>query len=397
MSQYFLVAGSSAEDSKDALFTVLKSRIEKSRLADSIHLLEVPENLKFGSFDSLIKQADELAKQDTLVEATVRRIERHLCELEPSADFRVFSSRSEVPVEEYLPQFRWDDAKFPRARPLSDILSVLTSSLGKLDEEVKSRMQSLQDLRQQLAVLARKETASLVQRDLTEVLTPEIVTPDDFVYSEHLTTLVVVVPRGGEPEWLSIYETLGQNDEAPPVPVVPMSSAKVGSEDKEGNQLYRVVLFKSGIEAFKSAARQHRFLVRDFQYDPTRLSELLAARAALSTEVKKQESLARKICQAAYSDAFVGFMHLKAIRVFVESVLRFGLPPRFACFLIKTNGKLPKLRSELAEVLSTNSFGKSFTTTSQKSQEEEEGGEYYSYVSFGMIINSSPKVIAGNR
>ena len=85
----------------------------------------MPENLKFGSFDSLIKLVDDLTKYDSQVESVVRRVERQVCDMDSSVELTVISQRSEVPVDEYLVRFRWDDVKYPRARSLQDNLQVL--------------------------------------------------------------------------------------------------------------------------------------------------------------------------------------------------------------------------------------------------------------------------------
>jgi len=36
-----------------------------------------------------------------------------------------------------------------------------------------------------------------------------------------------------------------------------------------------------------------------------------------------------------FSEAFEAWIHLKALRVFVESVLRYGLPPNFAAIIFQ--------------------------------------------------------------
>jgi V-type H+-transporting ATPase subunit C len=51
--------------------------------------------------------------------------------------------------------------------------------------------------------------------------------------------------------------------------------------------------------------------------------------------------------------AFSAWIHVCAIRLFVESILRYGLPPRFLAVLMKPNPKgVAKLRKTLA-----NTFG----------------------------------------
>jgi V-type H+-transporting ATPase subunit C len=42
-----------------------------------------------------------------------------------------------------------------------------------------------------------------------------------------------------------------------------------------------------------------------------------------------------RITKAAFADIFQAWTHLKALRIFVESVLRYGLPPEFISAVIK--------------------------------------------------------------
>lgn len=77
---------------------------------------DVPESLKFGSFDSLIKLMDDLAKYDAQVEGVLRRIERQSIDLDPDADFKVLFRQKTMTVDSYSRSFVWDDTKWPRNR-----------------------------------------------------------------------------------------------------------------------------------------------------------------------------------------------------------------------------------------------------------------------------------------
>jgi V-type H+-transporting ATPase subunit C len=284
-------------------------------------------------------------------------------------------------VEDYVKKFRWDDVKFPRSRSVQDNIQLLITSVQKVDEEVKNKTQQYTDAKQQAAYFSRKEQASHIQRDFVDLLTPETVKEGDFVYSDHLTTLLVVVPRGADTEFLCHYQAFDQY-------IVPESAKRVAGDDKEGNSLWRVVMFKTAVDAFKTNCRQYRYTVRDFTFSTEKYKEILEARDASEAELRKQESILRRVCQAAFSDSIVAWTHLKAIRTFVEAVLRFGVPPNFGAYLIKPGkyaSKQSKLRSELLNVFSSNGiFGQSFAdhkaSESHNAGTEEDGGEYYPYV-----------------
>ena len=88
----WIVACSSAEKSKENTLDSLNIRLtQNTRLCEDVCLFDVPDNLKFGSFDSLIKLVDDLGKFDSQVESIVRRVERQSLDLDPSADLNVCS------------------------------------------------------------------------------------------------------------------------------------------------------------------------------------------------------------------------------------------------------------------------------------------------------------------
>merc|ERR1712187_253472 len=89
------------------------------------------------------------------------------------------------------------------------------------------------------------------------------------------------------------------------------------------------------------------------------------------------------IFQAAWSDVLVAWMHIKATRVFVESVLRFGMPPRFATFMLRPRpNQQAAVRKALADILGKSAVADPYGSTSKMADMQEEGEEYYPYVSF---------------
>jgi len=120
--------------------------------------------------------------------------------------------------------------------------------------------------------------------------------------------------------------------------------------------------------------------MREFTYSPTAYKELLQKSELLREEYVKSEMSLKRHCAAAFSDTLVAFMHLKAMRVFVESVLRYGVPANFSAFIVKPTStkNLTKLRSILADVFSTSSlFGQTYIGAAGGDEEAE---AYYPYV-----------------
>jgi len=378
-----IVACHGGEETKDSTHTVLKSRIQN--LVDEIARFDVPESLKFGSFDSLIKLTDDLQKTDSLIESSLRRIERQILDLDPRAEFKIISQRKQSSLEAYVRSFTWDDHKFPRTRALTDNLALLLSSVQKLDEEVKNKAFTFAEVKTQWANIQKSKQAggaTLLNVDLNDILTPEVVTPEDFVETEHLTTVLVIVPKQDDKRWLANYEQLSSL-------VVPKSAKAFRASDKEGNILYRVIVFKKEVENFMKNARSQKFSVRDFKYSEQEYRNAVDRNQTLKAEFAKQETFLRKVCHAAFSDTLVAWCHLKAMRVFVEAVLRYGVPPNFAAFIIKpSKGKSnTKLLKAINEVFSASGlFGQSYLGSAGDKQHDGGEGEepYYPYVSLSM-------------
>lgn len=116
---------------------------------------------------------------------------------------------------------------------------------------------------------------------------------------------------------------------------------------------------KTFLEVFSDACRQNRYLVKE--YDPFALDEdedaddaegevtLDAEIAKLQAERDAQKIYLMRRCIPYFEDVYVAWIHIKAIRVFVESVLRYGVPPQYhAGLLIPSNVKhMRKIRQVL--------------------------------------------------
>lgn len=124
--------------------------------------------------------------------------------------------------------------------------------------------------------------------------------------------------------------------------------------------------------------------MRDFTYSPSAYKELLCRVEELQSQFQKHELSLKRHCAAAFSDTLVAFLHLKAMRVFVESVLRFGVPANFAAFIVRPTStkNLTKLRKVLGDLFrGTELFGQTYINTSAAAAADGDDGEaYYPYV-----------------
>merc|ERR1712217_769583 len=234
------------------------------------------------------------------------------------------------------------------------------------------------DVKTQKGNLAKKDNVNLTGRELVDVFTPDVVVMeggplDDFIMTEHLTTVPVILSKSSVAEFLSIYESMHEN-------VIPRSAKHFSDlDDKDGYSVWRVVMFKNAVEAFKKQCREKRYVVRDFEYDANAHKKLEKQRAdvdKLEIELRPQ---VLGLYQAAWSDAMVTWVHIKAMRIFIESVLRFGSPPNFGSFIMSPKANTAAAtRKALEGILGKNAPQ---GPSGEKKGEEDEGEEYFPYVS----------------
>ncbi|XP_070589105.1 V-type proton ATPase subunit C 2 isoform X3 [Erythrolamprus reginae] len=243
-----------------------------------------------------------------------------------------------VDLISYLKKFEWDMAKYPIKQPLKNISEGLAKQITQIEADMKSRAAVYNNIKGNLQNLERKTIGNLLTRTLTDIVNKE-----DFVLnSEYLITLLVVVPKTSYVQWQKTYESLSDM-------VVPRST-KMIAEDAEGG-LFTVTLFRKVIDEFKTKARDNKFMVREFYFDEKELKCEKEEMRKLASDKKQQYGPLLRWLKVNFSEAFVAWIHIKALRVFSESVLRYGLPVNFQAMLLQPNKKsMKKLREVLNAV-----------------------------------------------
>jgi V-type H+-transporting ATPase subunit C len=108
------------------------------------------------------------------------------------------------------------------------------------------------------------------------------------------------------------------------------------TEDEEFG-LFTVTIFQRVVDEFAHKAREEKFTPRDFKYDEDALqTQKRELEEATNTEREQQAELIR-LTKTNFGEIFASWVHLKALRVFVESVLRYGLPPDFTAVTISVS------------------------------------------------------------
>lgn len=287
-----------------------------------LHGFALPD-FQVGTLDLLVQQSDDLAKLDTQLSTAVSKVVDVLLAV---TDARLQKTVAGKPVLDYFETFRWNTSKYRLDRPISQLVLLISNEALTLDNDVRQAYQQYQAAKSNFLAADRKKNGDLSIKSLHEIVRAEQFVLD----SEHLTTILVAVPKNLVKEFESQYESVVEF-------VIPRSAEVIAKDDEF--LLYTVTLFKKFQQDFVTAARERKWHPRtDFVYSEENLNELRKEfDLTRATESKSKNDLVR-LAKTAYSEIFSSWVHIKAIRVYVESVLRYGLPPQFDAFLIKFSG-----------------------------------------------------------
>ncbi|BFG05701.1 V-type proton ATPase subunit C [Drosophila madeirensis] len=338
MSEYWIISAP-GEKTCAQTFDTMNNLTSKQHNLCNNYKFHIPD-LKVGTLDQLVGLSDDLGKLDSYVEQITRKVAVYLGEvLEDQRDKlheNLQANNTELP--QYLTRFQWDMAKYPIKQSLRNIADIISKQIGQIDGDLKTKSQAYNNLKGNLQNLEKKKTGSLLTRNLADLVKKEHFILD----SEYLTTLLVIVPKVLTNDWHANYEKITDM-------IVPRSTQLI-QEDSD-YCLFNVTLFKKVTEEFKLHARERKFIVRDFVYNEEELAAGKNEMTKLMTDKKKQFGPLVRWLKVNFSEAFCALIHVKALRVFVESVLRYGLPVNFQAILIEPNKKsVKRLRDVLNQL-----------------------------------------------
>ncbi|NWQ73368.1 VATC1 ATPase, partial [Columbina picui] len=340
MTEFWLISAP-GEKTCQQTWEKLHAATTKNNNLSTNSKFNIPD-LKVGTLDVLVGLSDELAKLDAFVEGVVKKVAQYMADvLEDSKDKvqeNLLANGGKMLTIIYLSFIIRKSFKNYSSSLDTVTFLFIFKGVNQIDNDLKARASAYNNLKGNLQNLERKNAGSLLTRSLADVVKKE-----DFVLdSEYLVTLLVIVPKLNYNDWVKQYETLAEM-------VVPRSS-NVLFEDQD-SYLCNVTLFRKAVDDFKHKAREYKFMVRDFQYNEEEMKADKEEMNRLSTDKKKQFGPLVRWLKVNFSEAFIAWIHVKALRVFVESVLRYGLPVNFQAMLLQPNKKtMKKLREVLYDL-----------------------------------------------
>lgn len=187
--------------------------------------------------------------------------------------------------------------------------------------------------------------------------------------------------------------------EVPKTTIIP-GSAKVLTTEADDKEfaLVRIVCFKlsplpesdlseskrsmSNIDFIKSICRDRKYTVRPYKYDAN--EDETTKRQLLALAKKRTERWTHLLnwCDVYYDSMFKAWIHVKAMRTYVESVLRFGLSNDWYCCLIMPKKGYEKTMRDVLADLYKNLANASLTAALDPNEVDMSGfgQDFYPYV-----------------
>ncbi|KAL0108456.1 hypothetical protein PUN28_015182 [Cardiocondyla obscurior] len=381
MTEYWLISAPGDKTCQQTWET-MNNLTSKQHSLSVNYKFHIPD-LKVGTLDQLVGLSDDLGKLDAYVEQVTRKVATYLGEvLEDQRDKlheNLMANNSDLPS--YITRFQWDMAKYPIKQSLRNIADIISKQVGQIDADLKTKSTIYNNLKGSLQNLEKKQTGSLLTRNLADLVKKEHFILD----SEYLTTLLVIVPRSSFQEWYGGYEKLTDM-------IVPRSTILITQDSEYG--LFTVTLFKKVMDEFKLHAREKKFIVRDFTYNEEELAAGKNEITKLVTDKKKQFGPLVRWLKVNFSECFCAWIHVKALRVFVESVLRYGLPVNFQAILLHPHKKCARRLRDALNQLYAHLDSSATGTTAQHNQDSVDipglgfgQNDYFPYVYYKINVD----------
>lgn len=369
------------------------------------------ELAKFTSTDQLMSIADEIAKVDTIAFGLVTRAARSITDLAkkiqsdnqagyqdicPQETFATIeppkllievdddNDEEQLRLDEFLEKWKWIEATFSSNKPINEMFANLQQEVSRKEEELRTSGASFTEAQQRLQNLRRRNEGSLLVRSLDSIgskmqlvksledyKASKAVKAPIYVDTENLTTVLVVVRSANVAQFEKQYD-LNENY------VVPNSLQKLEADNDF--VCYAVTILRTNVDDYKTATKEHGWQVRDFVYSQTMREDIRREGKEAVENYLTQTTKYKDILCNAFSHISTVWTHVRALRVFVESTLLYGIPPNFRAYLVKTTAKSAiRIHKNLEAT-----FGDDLAVDDDDNAEVE--NEYHPYVSFSFNL-----------
>ena len=378
-------------DSNLALFTstnqlmALTDEIEK--LDNNTYSLLTRTARMIGDLDRRVKQDNDKGWADLCPGAEFKQLEP------PNLYVAVAAGEEEemYPLDDYIRQWKWDEMQIAKSTNVVEVFKYFSQEVARQEEDLRGASTAYTEAGNKIQTLRRRGEGSLLVKNLDEVGSRMTLVTDltgyrlakvtknpIYVATRNMKTILVVVKKAMEADFVKNY--MVDSDF-----VIPGSLQQLESDNEFA--CYAVTILGVNLDDYKARTREHGWHVREFTYNPN-LREDLANESKDTVMGYLEESEKFKThLEASFSHLAIIWIHVKALRVFVESVLLYGIGANYKTFLIEASTKnIAKIHKELEK-----KFKDGIQDDMSDDGEAGEENEYHPYVSFQLnLMNLLP-------
>jgi V-type H+-transporting ATPase subunit C len=165
-----------------------------------------------------------------------------------------------------------------------------------------------------------------------------------------METHLIAVPKNFKKDFINSYETLAPM-------VVPRSSVEVDQDDEF--VLFAVTTFKKHSDEFVHKCREQKWTPRNYKYVEGNKEEEQRELDRVTNDERKVCGEAMRMGRTGWSESVMVWMHVLTLRVFVEAVLRYGLPLDYLTALVKVWSEATQTRDEQKKLTASNRLRRS--------------------------------------
>ena len=345
-----------------------------------INLNNIMKELVNDNLDTLFKINDDLIRDEQEIESFLKSLEKQLSDL-TSNPLQIKFRGSLLEPKKAITEFQWDEGKYPnRSKTIADIMHKINEKYTETRKTIKAKTDdynnSVNDLK--LKKKSQNEALSLMKQDYRDLVSKS---KNEMKTTDYLCTMLCFVPTGTEKTFESKYMALADGM------VVPYSALRIDRGEDEKMQLYRVIVMKHKKDDFRTQCQgQLRITCKEYNEEellnkPVEEKEI----EKLANESTQKKHDLERHAESGYSEVFYALLHLKYLRLYVESCLKYTSGDYYSVLVYTPREKEQKLISTMI---------KTFNDTKEQGwygtkEELKETEDFYPFILFKISVPTS--------
>jgi V-type H+-transporting ATPase subunit C len=345
-----------------------------------INLNNIMRELVNDNLDTLFKINDDLIRDEQEIEAFLKSLEKQLSDLTTNP-LQIKFRGALLDPKKAITEFQWDEGKYPnRSKTIADIMHKINEKYTETRKTIKSKTDDYNNSVNELKLKKKSqyEALSLMKQDYRDLVSKSKM---EMKTTDYLCTMLCFVPTGNEKTFEAKYMSLADGY------VVPYSALRIDRGEDEKMQLYRVIVMKHKKDDFRNQCQgQLRITCKEYN------EEELLSKPVEEKEIEKlnNESVQKKHdlerhAESGYSEVFYALLHLKYLRLYVESCLKYTSGDYYSVMVYVPRDKEQKLVSIMI---------KTFNDTKEQGwygtkEELKEAEDFYPFILIKISVPSS--------